>query len=59
MFQDFRSSTTPLLQPFYIYFTRWDLDVQISEETNEQTDEQLTIMPMPTTEDTKWVLLLL
>jgi hypothetical protein len=48
MFQNFRSSVQRV-QPFYICFRRMDL-VQ-SVETNEQTEEQLTIMPRPTTDD--------
>jgi hypothetical protein len=51
MFQDFRSSTQRLPQPFYICFDPNDVEVQQSVETNEQTDEQLTIMPIPTTDD--------
>jgi hypothetical protein len=45
IFQDFRSSTQRLRKPFYIRFYRLELDLQRSAETNEQTDEQLTIMP--------------
>jgi hypothetical protein len=54
MFQEFRSATQPLPQPFYIYFDKSVRGVdmlQTSVEINERTGEQLTIMPMPPTYD--------
>jgi hypothetical protein len=45
--QDFRTSTKPLPQPFYISCTYPDhlhnLNIPRSEEENAQTDETLTI----------------
>jgi hypothetical protein len=42
--QEFRTSTQPLPQPFFIQF-KTVLDIPQSEEQNPQTDETLTITP--------------
>jgi hypothetical protein len=44
-FQDFRSAIQPLAKPFYISFDQMGMDMQESVDANEQTGEQLTIMP--------------
>jgi hypothetical protein len=43
--QDFRDSTQPLPQPFYIDCHHPPLNIPRSEAKNAQTDETLTILP--------------
>jgi hypothetical protein len=42
--QEFRTSTQPVPQPYFLHF-RTVLDIPQSEEQNAQTDETLTITP--------------
>jgi hypothetical protein len=48
--EEFRTSTQPVPQPFYIHCMSWQhnlLNIAQSEEQNTQTDEILTIMTHP------------
>jgi hypothetical protein len=44
LLQDFRTSTQPLPQPFFLKFRAYE-NIPQSEEENPQTDETLTVMP--------------